>query len=559
LDRGKASSQPDEDVPISGEAVPGSTRPKRPSDSAPPPPDVPTLGKFRLLALLGKGGMGEVYLALSHGSADSSKLVVIKRLSPVNALEPSIREMFLDEGRLAVRLNHPNVVQTYEVVAEAGTHLLVMEYLEGQALARLGQGLTDAGRRVPREIALNVVIQALAGLQHAHALTDYDGTRLNVVHRDLSPHNIFITYDGVVKLVDFGIAKAAGNSATTQSGIFKGKPAYMAPEQVMGSVDARADLYTMGAVLWELVAGKRLVKKEDSVKTLTELVQGPPVPRLRTAIPDIPQRLDDIVAKALEKDRELRFASAGEMREALVAYVKESGERAGPDEVGRLMGELFERKRERVRKVIQSYVRNPPAADAIGTSKRSLDTLTFRTIDTGHLAGALDFSSQTDTGSPVDSTKRSSPFSAAIPKGRPWVLVALIVVVAAAAAVVAVSFKQTRKGDASVSSPRVTIPSSPPSDSAAAVETAASASAASGLAASGLASVQPGASTSASAATGNAGSHRLLPRDTSQVQPHASASAQPQLAVATGAPSAPAPQPSSSTPPPKGRVFRTDL
>ena len=329
-------------------------------DSVPPPPEVSTLGKFQLLALLGKGGMGEVYLALSRGSSDSNKLVVVKRLSPSIAVEPAFREMFLDEGRLAVRLNHPNVVQTYEVVAEGATHVLVMEYLEGQSLVRMMKSLVKAGKRLPAEIAISIVAQALSGLQYAHELTDYDGTPLNVVHRDLSPHNIFITYEGVVKLVDFGIAKAAMNSSQTQAGMFKGKPSYMAPEQFVGSVDARADLFTVGVVLWEMLAHQRLATTEDSVKAVAELLGGPPVRRVSSAVAGIDPRLDSIVARSLEKERDKRFQTAAEMRDALVEYARTSGRHGGQDEVSRLMRELFAKKRESVRKVIQSYVRNPP-------------------------------------------------------------------------------------------------------------------------------------------------------------------------------------------------------
>jgi hypothetical protein len=235
-----------------------------------------------------------------------------------------------------------------------------MEYLEGQPLVRMMKSLAKAGKKLPAEIAINIVAQALSGLQYAHELTDYDGTPLHVVHRDLSPHNIFITYEGVVKLVDFGIAKAAMNSSQTQAGMFKGKPSYMAPEQFVGSVDARADLFTVGVVLWEMLAHQRLANTEDSVKAVAELLGGPPVRRVSSAVSGIDPRLDSIVAHSLEKERDNRFRTAAEMREALVEYAHAAGRRGGQDEVSRLMRELFAKKREAVRKVIQSYVRNPP-------------------------------------------------------------------------------------------------------------------------------------------------------------------------------------------------------
>jgi serine/threonine protein kinase len=373
----KASLTTSDDVSEHDGSLGQSKPPQLPDvvDSMPPPPDVSTLGKFQLLALLGRGGMGVVYLALSHGSSASNKLVVIKRLSPSAAAEPAFREMFLDEGRLAVRLNHPNVVQTYEVVAEGANHFLVMEYLEGQPLLRLMKSLVGAGKKLPPGIAVNIVTQALSGLQHAHELTDYDGTPLSVVHRDLSPHNIFVTYDGVVKLVDFGIAKAAMNSSQTQSGMFKGKPSYMAPEQFVGSVDARADLFAAGTVLWELLAHQRLAKTEDSVKAVAELLGGPPVRRVSSVASDIDPRLDAIVARALEKERDKRFQTAGDMRASLVEYVQASGQLSGQDDIARLMREVFAKKRESVRKIVQSYIRNPPPVDLDMTALLSKGSL----------------------------------------------------------------------------------------------------------------------------------------------------------------------------------------
>src|SRR5689334_3257328 len=189
-----------------------------------------SLGKYRLIAELGHGGMAEVYLAVVRGPAGFNKLVVVKQIRPQLAEDPEFLAMFLDEARLAARLSHPNVVQTNEVGQEGERHFLAMEYLDGQPLSRINQRLGPKGG-LPLVMHLRVIADLLGGLHYAHELSDYDGTPLGVVHRDVTPHNIFITYDGVVKVVDFGIAKARDALTLTKVGIIKGKIAYMAPEQ----------------------------------------------------------------------------------------------------------------------------------------------------------------------------------------------------------------------------------------------------------------------------------------------------------------------------------------
>jgi serine/threonine protein kinase len=218
------------------------------------------LGKYRRVATLGQGGMGTVFLAFAHGVGQFRKLLVVKELLPELTGKEGFIEMFLDEARLAARLDHPNVVQTFEVGHEGGRYFLAMEYLDGQPLSALIERMRERGG-LPLPVHLQILSEVLAGLQYAHELCDYDGRPLAVVHRDISPHNVFITYHGQVKIVDFGVAKAANASALTHPGVFKGKFGYAAPEQILGGpVDARADVFSVGVMLWQAIAGRRFAE-----------------------------------------------------------------------------------------------------------------------------------------------------------------------------------------------------------------------------------------------------------------------------------------------------------
>ncbi|HEX3769520.1 MAG TPA: serine/threonine-protein kinase, partial [Polyangiaceae bacterium] len=209
------------------------------------------------IARLGSGGMAEVFLAVARGPVGFNKLAVVKRLR--NSDDAAQVAMFLDEARLAARLNNANIVHTYEVGEAGGKYFIAMEYLEGQSLHALiarqkvhGSGASDA-------VAAYIAAQALKGLHFAHQLRDFDGTPLGVVHRDVSPHNLYLTYEGEVKVLDFGVAKTRMNAGNTETGMVKGKIRYMAPEQLSdGAVDARADVFALGVVLWELLARRPL-------------------------------------------------------------------------------------------------------------------------------------------------------------------------------------------------------------------------------------------------------------------------------------------------------------
>ena len=312
-------------------------------------------GKYRLIAELGHGGMAEVFLAIASGPAGFNKLLVIKQIRDQLADDPEFLAMFLDEARLAARLNHPNVVQTNEVGEDGRRYFIAMEYLEGQPLNRIAQRLGKDGR-FTLAMHVRVLIEALAGLHYAHELTDFDGTQLQVVHRDATPHNVFVTYAGQVKVVDFGIAKALGSSSETRAGVLKGKISYMAPEQALGErVDRRADVFAVGMMLWEALAGRRPFKGQNDVVILQKLVAGD-IPSPGTVREGIPDLLEAICMKALAHDREERFATAEDMARALEGALELLGMRPQLRDVGDLLAKAFADERVRIRGVIEAQM-----------------------------------------------------------------------------------------------------------------------------------------------------------------------------------------------------------
>jgi serine/threonine-protein kinase len=312
-----------------------------------------SIGKYRLVATLGGGGQAEVFLAIAQGQLGTNKLVVVKRLRSHLVADDAVNlQMFLDEARLGLQLSHPNIVHTYEVGEHEGTFFIAMEYLDGQSLWSMAAAAAKRGGGVPAEIALRVVSDALAGLHHAHELRDYGGRSLGIVHRDVSPHNVFVTYDGTVKVVDFGIAKATLNSTHTETGMIKGKAGYMAPEQACGVVDRRSDVFAMGVVLWELLAGRRLFTG-DAVQALHK-VMSMPIPRLSSVVQAFDAGLDAVVDKALQRDPADRYQSADEMRRALERHARVHEPRAEAADVGAYVTELFGDVRQAMRKRIEA-------------------------------------------------------------------------------------------------------------------------------------------------------------------------------------------------------------
>ncbi len=312
-----------------------------------------TIGKHRLVAGLGTGGMARVYLALAQKTGGFTKLLVLKVLRTELDADGDFLSMFMQEARLAARLNHPNVVQTYEVGEDAQRHFIAMEYLEGQALSSV---LTRVGRQnFPLDVHLRILCDALEGLHYAHELADYDGTPLHIVHRDVSPQNVFVTYTGQSKILDFGIAKVAGSTRTV-TGVLKGKVGYMAPEQATGKPDRRADLFAIGVMLWEAIAKRRFIGRgEDDVVVLTRRIGGNDRP-IREEVPDAPTELAEICDKALATEPELRFATAADMRSALEAYLRK-GEPVDARSVAALLETNYADERARIRGLIDDQVK----------------------------------------------------------------------------------------------------------------------------------------------------------------------------------------------------------
>jgi len=313
--------------------------------------------------------MADVYLAMIAGPTGSgfTKLAVVKRLRPNLVEDPEFVAMLVDEARISARLNHPNVVQTLEVGFEHEEYYLAMEFLDGQPLHRIQRRASRSGVELPRDLSCLVVADVLSGLHHAHELADYDGSALGVVHRDVNPQNVFVTYDGAIKVVDFGIAKAAGRVAETRQGVVKGKVRYMSPEQALGSnIDRRSDVFAAGLLLWEAATGKRFWGELHDLDIIHALVTGDFDPSPRSVDPSVRSELDAMCMKALAFRAEQRYATAGELRDELESFLSESLV-AARRRLGRLVGGMFEKERGDVRAVIARASRSAHDAPSMAT------------------------------------------------------------------------------------------------------------------------------------------------------------------------------------------------
>ncbi|MBA2544608.1 MAG: serine/threonine protein kinase [Deltaproteobacteria bacterium] len=327
-------------------------------------PSERNIGRYEVLIELARGGMAELCLGRLHGAGGFAKLVAIKRILPHLADDEQFRDMFLEEGRIASRLSHPNVCQVFELDNSDGELFLAMEYLDGVGWDQL-LAATKLGSRAgpPLGLAAGVLAQAAEGLHYAHTLHDVEGNPTPVVHRDVSPQNLFVTLDGVCKVLDFGVSKMMTDGPRTKSGVVKGKLPYMAPEQIRGeSVDARTDVFSLGVCLWEALAGERLYDRSTDFlvwKAITE-EDAPP---LVTRWPACPPAISELARQALARDPAARFASARAFAEALRDTVPAmaSSARIG-DAVRTSCGEKIAARSKRVATAISSR-RSGPIAD----------------------------------------------------------------------------------------------------------------------------------------------------------------------------------------------------
>jgi serine/threonine-protein kinase len=302
-----------------------------------------TFGRYELTRKLSQGGMAEIYLARQSGIENFEKQVVVKIVLPTLAADDDYEDMLLNEARMAARLTHPNIVQILDLGKLDGRFFIAMEYLEGENLLSIIQRTIKSSYALPLGFICRVIADVLSGLDYAQAQVGSDGRTLGIIHRDISPPNVIVTYAGCVKVVDFGIAKATRSmsQSVTQAGQFKGKLSYMSPEQVRRqALDARTDIFSTGVLLWELVTRKRLFRRSSDIETMRAVLDHE-VPPPSTLNPDCPPELDQIVARALERSVQERYPTARAMRQQLEELIREKAWPADSLSMHRVMVELF--------------------------------------------------------------------------------------------------------------------------------------------------------------------------------------------------------------------------
>jgi eukaryotic-like serine/threonine-protein kinase len=338
------------------------------------PPGARSFGKYELLARLAVGGMAEIFLARRRGGAVDTGMVVIKRVLPHLAEDARFVAMFRDEARLASRIEHVNVCRVLELGSVGDTYFIAMEYLHGVPLSRVLLRSARTSEQLDIRFIAAVIAQSCAGLHHAHELSAPDGRLLDVVHRDVSPPNIFVTAEGQVKLLDFGVAKARGASQKTRTGTVKGKNAYMSPEQVLGDpVDRRSDLFSLGIVMWESLTATRLFLRDSDFETFRSITKGA-IQDVKELRAEIPVALAAVVRRALERDPAKRYATAAELGKAVVAGVESIGGPASEKEIARFLHAHFSKELAAKQELLEA-ASSPDAARLRRLAPASLDLL----------------------------------------------------------------------------------------------------------------------------------------------------------------------------------------
>ena len=338
-------------------------------------------GKYTLIRKLATGGMAELFLALQRSVAGFEKLIVVKRVLPHLVKDPGFIDLLLSEARIAATLNHPNVAHIYDVGEVDSQFYIAMEHVHGEDLRSIVRQMKKVNvTAFPLEHALAIVMGCCAGLAYAHEKRDLDGEPMNIVHRDVSPQNILVTFTGDVKLVDFGIAKAGRSSMEdTGSGQLKGKVPYMSPEQAQGlHLDGRSDIFSLGIMLFELCTGKRLFRGASEMETLKMIVEGE-YPRPRNLNPNLHPKLEEIILRSLEKDPARRYQSARDMQSDLEDYIREQQLKVSALALSSWMQKLFDDKLQQQKQMLQEgrQLAEVIAAQAAAEEEaaRSQDTL----------------------------------------------------------------------------------------------------------------------------------------------------------------------------------------
>jgi eukaryotic-like serine/threonine-protein kinase len=309
-----------------------------PASSPAAAPRRETIGRYELLLELGRGGMAVLHLARAQGAGGFSKLFAIKQILPHLAADPLFVDMFLNEGRIAARLSHANLCPVFELGQDRGELFLVMEYLDGVPWETLARAMPRDARGFV--LAAGVLAQACDGLHYAHTFRDADGTAMPIVHRDVSPQNLFVSADGGCRVLDFGVSKIANDHRHTRTGVLKGKLPYMAPEQLRGEpVDGRADVWAVGVMLWEALTGGRLFER-DTDFLIYQAITDAAIPSVNAAAPRYPAAIDDVIARALARDRDRRHATARELGLDLARIAGELGGPASRAQIAETVGAL---------------------------------------------------------------------------------------------------------------------------------------------------------------------------------------------------------------------------
>ena len=316
-----------------------------------------TIGRYEFLVPIAEGGMASVWAARLKGTRGFQKTLAVKTMRASLSGREQFEEMFLDEARIASRIKHPNVVEIFDLGEENEVLYIVMEWVDGEPLSTIFRSALKKGA-MPLPIALRIVSDALAGLHAAHELKDDDDKLVSLVHRDVSPQNILVSYDGAIKLVDFGVAKAEGReSENTMAGTVKGKAPYMAPEQALGRpIDRRTDIFAMGIVLYQLTTGKHPFRAESDIMTLHQIVEKQCMPPSQV-VPGFPRMLEQVILKSLDKDAKKRFQSAAEFEAALDRVLPPTAPRVRTSDVARFVRETVGERGDKRREAIRAAVR----------------------------------------------------------------------------------------------------------------------------------------------------------------------------------------------------------